>query len=835
MKIIARYTGANIRSNRSRIPLIILCIAVAVIMFGCSISMPQIVKNYANNAVRSVYGNSDIHISDSVDNNNQITSRYFIPDDVIQASEYIVSIFALNGTMSFNNHIETANVFGVDYEDVKKFNEPTIIEGVAENLSPNQIVISKRYADSSGLTIGSRCKFSFAGKVYNFKVAAIAEDSGIYQWKSMNNIIVSKSTISEIISSYIPVNGMFNICLIKLYDNSDENRALIIEKLQKAYPDWSVSLTTDQYRYNLIVKQNTGPLIVSTSLVVLYCLFIIILTMALVFETRSRQFATMKCMGASFGFHLRSVIYESLIYGIFGGALGTLILRGMVEILTTMPSRYLFDNLGIWYYVSVFVFGLVFSTFASIIPAVKTLKKSIRQTMLPKTTSKKATIVSQATAASVLFIALIVEVLQPLGKVEWLSFILFFTITICCLILIPYVLRYILMLARKIIGINRFSIIYTKNSFANANLKVVSRILLFSIFLIIFLSVSSSTIKEQGDSRANIDYYTVTVENIFDGQGTSVESSLKNNKDIEKTYRVTYYKNCEMSFGKKEVKLNELRGYSLRDIESIYGEYITSAKDETLERMTSNTNYILLNDMYRYVHDLNVGDEIILSIPKGPKHITTNLVVGGFISMNEGDGYCGVMNLSNINTITDIEGFNALYIKIAESEANELIDSLQSNFASRYSITKFFESRRMIIEAFEMPSMIFLWYTVIIIIMSVLFAVVGLYLALRQNMSSHKTMNLLGMGRKQFVLTNMYQLLYVCTMCTGAAIGVVLFSVKQLQNMFMTFGIYFTVKVDWPNLILSIFATIATIIVVCTITTLVHSRQFKLHDRNADE
>lgn len=835
MKIVARYTGANIRSNRSRIPLIVLCVAVAVIMFGCSISMPKIVRNYADNAIRSVYGNSDMYISGSVDNSNQITSRYYVPDEVDAASEYIVSIFALNGTISFNSHTETANVFGVDYEDVKKFNEPVILEGVAENLSPSQIVISKRYAESSGLTIGARCKFSFAGKIYNFKVAAIAEDSGIYQWKSMNNIIVSKSTISEIISSYIPVNSMFNICLIKLYDNSDENIAYVTGLLQKAYPDWGVNLTTDQQKYNLIIRQNTGPMIVSTSLVVLYCLFIILLTMALVFETRTRQFATMKCLGASFGFQLRSVIYESLIYGIFGGALGTLILRGMVEILLSMPHRYLFENLSIWYYISAFLFGLIFSTFASLIPAIKTLKKSIRQTMLPKSASKKATLTSQITAVSILSVALILEVVQPLGKAEWLSFILFFTIIICYLILIPYFLRYVLMLAKKVLRLNRFSIIYTQNAFANANLKVVSRILLFSIFLIIFLSVSSSTIEWQGESRAGIDYYTVTVENIYDGQGGSVESAIKNNKNIQDTYRVTVYKGCNMYTQTREIAMNEIRGYSPRDIERIYGGYITGNKTEALHLISTEQNYILINEAYRYLYDIDIGDEFTLTIPTIPKSTSAKLIVGGYITMNEGDGYCGVMNIKDLNEITNVEGFNAMYIKIVESNANELIDSLQSNFATKYSITKFFESRRMIAEAYETPAMIFSWYTILIIFMSVVFAVVGLYLALRQNMSAHRTMNLLGMGRKQFVFTNIYQLLYVCIMCTGAAIGVVLFSVKQMQNMFLMFGVYFNVSVDWVSLILSIVSTIATIVVVCTITTMVHSRQFKMHERNADE
>ena len=836
MKILSKYTLANIKGNRARMPLIVLCIVVAVIMFGTSIILPKIIRNFADKETRSIYGNSDLYIADSIDNLNQITSMYYIPDDVVNSSEYIISVFALSGTIKANGFLETANIFGVSYEDVKKFNEPKIIDGDVNNLSSDGIIVSKHYADSVGVKVGSVCRFSYADKFFLLRVCAIADNAGLFEWSSMNNIIVSKDAIASMVSTYVPVNGMFNVCLIKLNDNSETNLKWAQGRLSEAYPDWNIYRTYDVDKYNDITTQTSGPMVVASSVVVVYCFFIILLTMFLVFDSRVKQFATMKCLGASKEFQYKSVVLESLFYGVVGGLLGTIIFLTTVQLLNIyLPDGYLFNNISFLYYIVTFIFGCVFSVISSIIPALKTQNLSIRQTMVKKPKTKKQVVIIQIIAMVLLIVATIASLIQPLGKLKILSIFVFATIICSLLILIPYILKYLITFFIKLFDFKSFSLIYTKNSFTNANLKVVSSIMFFSIFIVMFLSITVSTIEWLGKEQLYIDYYTVSVDNIYDGQGSVIKSVANQDENVKNIYEVTYFKNNVIYINEEKHFVNELRSFSVKDIASIYSGKLDSDEQDLIEKLSSNKNYILLNASYKYVFGVKEGDLVKFIISTVPEKTEVTLVVAGFIDYPEGNNSSAVMNINVLNSITNVNGYNSLYFKINENNANEFISNLQKSFGTKYSITKYFETRRLFDEAHRTPTLIFSIYVIVIIVMSILFSVVGIYLALRQNIKSHKTMNTIGMGSAKFIKINCLQLLYVSFVSLLISALCTLLLIKPMLNIILMFEFYVHIKVNWLNLIIYLLSTIFGIGSISLILSIIHSKQIKIHERQHEE
>lgn len=834
MNIIARYTRANIKSNRSRIPLIVLCIAVAVFMFGASIVMPKLVRNFAEESTKSIYGSSDIYIAESMDNSNPVGTRYWIPQEVIDQSEYVASIFALQGTIRFANKTQTTNLIGVEQVDLNNFNKPVIEEGTTGLLLPGEMIISRHYADTNDVSVGDRCRFVYAGKFFNFKVAAIAENSGLFKWKSSNNIVVNQETIKSIIPS-LPVYGMFNICVIKLKDNSAQNIEWAIDSLKKAYPDWTIATSTDFERIDTLIQNNQGPLIFCTVIVIIYCLFIILLTMEIVFSERTRQFATMKSMGASKPMQLKSIVFESLFYGALGGALGTIIAGATVLILKALPNRYLFEGIDWFYYVFMFLFGFVLSIVCSIIPATKTLKMSLRQSMLSKKASKKTMLLIQGAALIVLIVGLILAAVQPKGRYIGASPLIFSGIFISILVLVPYIFRYILLIVTKASNLKTFSTIYTQNSFLSSSLKVVSRIMFFSLFLIAFLISSVSTMQTQAESQVEVDYYSVSIGNIYDGKSELIKQELHSQNFVDKTYRVTVFEdNYYQSADGEQKIIYDLKGMSTSDIRSLFGDKIDNA-DSVIELLGTDRNYIIMNIKYHYIDNLEIGDEVDILIHKHNEYYNHKMIVAGFVDTIEADYYSAIMNINTLNNIMNLDNYNTVYVTTKDANVDKVVEHIQKKFGNAYVVNRFSENQNIKKESYETPINMFVGYAVVIVIMSTIFVVVGLYLALRKSMGDHKTMNILGMGSGQFVKTSFYQISYVSICSTILTVLTVLVSYKQMFNMFLMFGKYYNVVVDWGAVFLYIAITLVLTISISSIVTRVHSKNFEIHERQSDE
>lgn len=796
MNILFKYTKANIRSNKSRIPMIIICVAVAVMMFFTSIIVPKVFDNFFDLSKSVFYGDSDINIMNSGNNYVKFDTTINFPDIVRQNSEYVVHMFAINGVVKKDTRELSINVLGVSLDHLQTYNPLTFREGErVSQLKRGDVIISRGMAEEFGYKIGDTYMLQYQGVDYpGFRVAGIAENEGLFRFSSNENIIVSRDSVSAIIK--LNTNYLFNICLVKLKDPSMVDWA--IEQLEASFPEFAVKNSQHDENLQTSLQQNKVPFLICAIIVCLFCLFIIYLTMGLVFSERVKQFATMKSMGATTFSLFRSSMLESVFYGLVGGGIGIILSFIIKSIAPFAFGLDMFTGIGIPYYLIALVFGMVSSVVCAFIPAISSLRFSVRQTMIiGDEKSKKTHFWLQVLGLLLLLITVVVVIFQKQGQNKVLSAVIVLLGISSLILLTPYLINYTLKIVNKIFRRKNFTSIYNKNTFINASTGMVTRILTFALTIVIMLTAFVDTVGVLAEGRINVPYYNAKISRINNG-GAGVYSYVSNLRGVEEAYATVCFSSVKLV--KTNSNIREFKGMTADDVTTVYSSLIIN-KDVALAAFRETENAALLNVRYNYIEGYQINEEVDIYIQSVDKTVTVKVV--GFIDSMEQDTNFIVTKREFLAEQTDVLNFNEIVFRVTDEYHDQVMGKLRTQYnALSYSIVSVVESRKAGLKMFEWPLLVFQAYNGVIIVLSTLCVVIGLMLALRKTIHVHKTMNLLGMDKPAFLKAFMMQMLYMIVGSILTSMFIIFMLITSFENVVLLAGLYIPITTPWLDMLM---------------------------------
>ena len=819
MGIITKFTKANIKSAKTNSFVLIFSVAICSIIFILSLVIPYYMRAYTVKLARGIYGNADFYLMPN-SNSQRFASTKIIPDSLRNECEYIYGFFIFYNQFTVNNVSENYTVIGVNYDELNNFN-PLNLTTEVKSLGDNEIIISKTMAEKWNANIGDLFVVEATGGYkYAVKVVGIGEDdSSIFSLNSP--IVVSKSFMKKL-SGGVFNDGMFNLLIVKLKDSSSVTE--ISREFTNLYTNFAVSYVGDLTDINVLISSLTTPFLVIAAIVILFCVFIIILCCNLIFTDRLKQFATLKCMGATNRQLILSLLIESFIYGLIGGVFAIVFCMILVTILNNAGFEYII-SIPFMYYFYMMLFAIGFSVIFSLFPAIANSKKSIRQTMIISTKSKYRNVVYITLGSLSLLCAIICNIIYIYNPYTIATIIMMFAYIIGIVLIAPYIVWLIVKTFLLIFGkIAGFAGVYTKSNLLSSPMQMVVKLMCFG-FIIFFVLNSLPYIMDKG-----MNEYTQSLSS--DLQVSEIRKDINVVvEDIKNLDNIKYIMIGDHYLSKydylNDVPIDNLFAYRAEDIENIFSSKVNEA-DAITKIKNSDKAYILLAPGIANVYGYEVGDLVSLKIEN--EYIVFE--VAGIVDTMENFSKLAIVNIGYLNNYFGTDISKKIFISINDYSTNK--DILYNQLLALPSLTgaQVTDTASMIYAGVETTKeVLFLiyFYAYLVMILSFITIAIGLLLCLKQNIQQHKIMALLGMNDKIFLKSFYFMLSFIITISVLLAYIGCQIVFAYLIDIVLYFGQYFIVTFNAPTtylacIIAGVCALILGLIIAKTQTKAFHPK-----------
>ena len=314
--------------------------ALAIILGVAMISGTYVLTDTINNAFTSIftqsYKNADAIISAKTaftnDNGNGVQTPSF-SESLLSKVQALPDVKAAAGSVTddqtklvgrdgkvISTHGAGSLSFSVDPHGDQRFNPLTLTEGNWPS-GPHEIAIDTHVASSKGYQVGDKIGVERNGPVQQFKIAGIAELSGV----SIGSATLS---VFDLPTLQHLLGRVGKLDLIRVQSNAGVPTSKLISEIKTVLPpDTQVRNTAAQ------VKEDKKSVNSFTSFIRYFLLafagialfvgsFVIANTLSITIAQRTREFATLRTLGATRRQVLRSVIVEALVIGILGSIAG---------------------------------------------------------------------------------------------------------------------------------------------------------------------------------------------------------------------------------------------------------------------------------------------------------------------------------------------------------------------------------------------------------------------------------------------------------------------------------------------------------------------------------
>jgi putative ABC transport system permease protein len=314
--------------------------AIAIILGVAMISGTYVLTDTINNAFTSIftqtYKNADAIISAKTaftnDNGNGVQAPSF-PESLLGKIRALPDVNAAEGSVTddqtklvgrdgkvVSTHGAPSLAFSVNPKGDQRFNPLTLVQGNWPNGS-DEIAIDTNVASSKHYAVGDRIGVERSGPVRKFRIAGIVKLSGV----SIGSATLS---VFDLPTLQRLLGRVGKLDLIRVQARSGVPTSRLISQIKPILPaSAQVRNTTAQ------VKEDKKSVTGFTSFIRYFLLafagialfvgsFVIANTLSITIAQRTREFATLRTLGATRRQILRSVIVEALVIGILGSIAG---------------------------------------------------------------------------------------------------------------------------------------------------------------------------------------------------------------------------------------------------------------------------------------------------------------------------------------------------------------------------------------------------------------------------------------------------------------------------------------------------------------------------------
>lgn len=218
-------------------------------------------------------------------------------------------------------------MIGADIEDFNTYNPITLISGSFDNWQGNKVIMGEAYAEKFGLTTGDFLTLEINGQPYNFTVAGISAQSGLFMRELADGgyLIAPSDTLREI------YGDQNNLIFIKAAEGVTKYD--LYAALSAALPDFAVSYSVDDSVLAAEVANYAMPFNISAVAVIFMSMFIIFTAFNLISMERISVIGTLRSVGCSRKKVNALLLAESAALGVIGGLLGCVLGLGILEII----------------------------------------------------------------------------------------------------------------------------------------------------------------------------------------------------------------------------------------------------------------------------------------------------------------------------------------------------------------------------------------------------------------------------------------------------------------------------------------------------------------------
>ncbi len=669
MNIVVKSLVKSIMEKKFRTFLVIFSIVISTGLFFASSSISSSLVEMYTNKLKSTVGHADLVVK----NDENGAAPFFEAESnnsIDQLLTYQIGEIVTQGYVTQENKkTQWFTIHGIDLTDLNTISPYTLEKADTASFEGNQIVISRKMADTLGLAVGDNLEINIAGESHRLKVANAAYATGIFLDETASgSAVIPKSTMASILKSDNKVSSLH----IKLNNIQDEQ--FVLDTLKSLYPDYIVKEPISKADLQGQIGALPTALYIMLIVVSFMSIFIIYTCFKVVAIERMPLIGTLRSIGITRKKANTILLVESTLYGVTGGVLGTAIGIAFLYAISWLTTPDFMRESGINLkiaaadVITAILFALLLCILSSLIPIIKSSRASIKSVVLQQIEQKPMKIKFNAVFGIIMIAISFISSFMVTGQlsiaVVAVSVIL---LGIAVTLLVPGVTQLFCIMSEKLylVLFGNIGVIAVKNLKGNKNILNSISLLAIGISSLIFIQSASTSIL----SATSEIYKTITNYDIQMKVPGVDEQSLKQIANIE---------GVADAYGNYEVMNVEVEGKGTIQM-------IDSA-DKTKHLSYWNFDGLDSGQVYSELHSgrkivlgtaamqrlgVSKGDDITLHLPGGS---FTYQVIANFDTLLS-TGNIGIISEENLRNDGKFNYYTNIYVKASgdiESLANRL-------------------------------------------------------------------------------------------------------------------------------------------------------------------
>lgn len=320
MRLILKHTLKNIWAHKLRTILLMICIAVcsftAMLCFDMSGSLDKMVKGmFANMA-----GNTDL----------LITTKSPIEENFADGAPECDVMYLSGGSCYFDRHLDmdisyvhrkNVEIFAVDEAQAKKMK---LIKDSVE-LGGKKAAISEEFSKEYGYKEGDKIILHGERDIpVEFTVSSIEKKQGLFDTSS--RIAVSLDDMKELVIADEPEIKM---AFVDVKEDSQIKDAE--DFFKKKYPTADVVNYFDNEELNEQIGSITRAFLVLFAICMLLVIFVTVSVSERIIVDKMSVVGTFRSLGISSRMTTLALLFENILYGLFGSVIGVMIYRAVKQ------------------------------------------------------------------------------------------------------------------------------------------------------------------------------------------------------------------------------------------------------------------------------------------------------------------------------------------------------------------------------------------------------------------------------------------------------------------------------------------------------------------------
>lgn len=650
--------------KKTRTLLVLLSIAASVALIFITIGISNTATASFYSMAKQWAGTSDVTISvkDEVGASGYMDASAF---SSLEGAEYCACAINCYGYLSDDDSPQAVTVFGMDYEDLLKYNPIEFSSAQPADIGENEVVISSKMAAECGYSLGDRLSLRINRQELELTIAGISESSGLFIIESDRFVtVVNRQMLEKVFDR----QGMCNTAYLKM-GNSDSVQDNVA-RLQSLYPQYNVSESFSEAEVESNASITTRPFYLASLFIIVMGIFIIYSSFQIIMAGRLQIIGTFRSVGATKKKVKGALLLESLVFGLTGSVLGCvlgLIFMGKVlDAFSDSVASYAGTVTDVKQFLLSLLFGIILTVVSTYLPIARTGKLQIKEIILGISQDGKVKKQKKGFAGIVICILIIIAC-QVVPRVMGVSGLSLY-IDIACMVLTLFAgVILVTSLTRALSGGvlgnggRICSSMGIRNVNESKNLLNVMKLMVIAVSCVILIRGMTASIS-YSLTTVYSDYYDYDFMMEHRAADAEVVEQIKNCEGVTDAIGWNYA---------SSVYLPEYGGY----ISMVYGiedgqffDYMkakgTEENTQAIEKLSDGRN-IILTEVLSGLLGLKSGDRITLQFDGKDYEYTVSGVVDCAINL----GNMAYISAENMKKDDNMTFYSALFVRCSDSLA----------------------------------------------------------------------------------------------------------------------------------------------------------------------